>query len=129
MTNKNQKIIKAFGKKLRRLRTEKGFSTRKFAKLAGISPSSLGRLEAGLSNPSLTTLLKLAEALKIGVGELAGGTGGGWVDAYMIQRLWHLCIKMMISIGFCKYNICRNRIPMHFLYAAIFNFKRILIIV
>ncbi|MEI9807998.1 MAG: helix-turn-helix transcriptional regulator [Bacteroidota bacterium] len=65
MTNKEDKILKAFGKNLQKLRVERGFSTRKFAYEADISPSSLGRLEAGLSNPSLTTLLKLSEALKV----------------------------------------------------------------
>jgi len=66
----NDKILKDFGKNLQQLRTERGFSTRKFAYEADISPSSLGRLEAGLSNPTFTTLLKLAKALEITPGKL-----------------------------------------------------------
>jgi DNA-binding XRE family transcriptional regulator len=70
MSNQTNKILKDFGKKLQKLRIEKGFSTRKFAYEADISPSSLGRLEAGLSNPSLTTLLKIAEALEVDLNTL-----------------------------------------------------------
>ncbi len=65
MANQNEKILKDFGKNLQKLRIKKGFTTRKFAMEADISASSLGRLEAGLSNPSLTTLLKLSEALEV----------------------------------------------------------------
>ena len=70
MKQKDEKLLKAFGKNLQRLRIEKGFSTRKFAYEAEISPSSLGRFEAGLSNPSLTTLLKLSGALQIDIATL-----------------------------------------------------------
>ena len=70
MSNKSNKILRDFGKKLQQLRIEKGFSTRKFSYEADISPSSLGRLEAGLSNPSLTTLLKIAEALEVDLNTL-----------------------------------------------------------
>jgi transcriptional regulator with XRE-family HTH domain len=70
MANQNDKILKDFGKNLQKLRIKKGFSTRKFANEADISPSSLGRLEAGLSNPSLTTLLKIAEALEVDLNTL-----------------------------------------------------------
>jgi transcriptional regulator with XRE-family HTH domain len=73
MTNKEERILKAFGKNLQQLRVERGFSTRKFAYEADISPSSLGRLEAGLSNPSLTTLLKLSEALQVDLITLTSG--------------------------------------------------------
>lgn len=64
MANFNDKVLKDFGKRLQKLRLAKGFSTRKFAYEADISASSLGRLETGQTNPSLTTLLKLADALK-----------------------------------------------------------------
>lgn len=63
MANSNDKVLKDFGKRLQQLRVTKGLSTRKFAYEADISASSLGRLEAGQTNPSLTTLLKLAAAL------------------------------------------------------------------
>lgn len=58
-----EQFLKAFGKNLKKLREAKKLSTREFAYTADISHSSVGRLENGLSNPSATTLLKLAEAL------------------------------------------------------------------
>lgn len=70
MATKTDKLLKDFGKNLQRLRIEKGFSTRKFADEAEISPSTLGRLEAGETNPTLTTLLKLGEALGVDLNRL-----------------------------------------------------------
>jgi len=55
---------------LQELRKAKGLSTRDFADAANISHSSVGRLEAGLTNPTLTTLLKLADALKVDMNTL-----------------------------------------------------------
>ncbi|HEX5153994.1 MAG TPA: helix-turn-helix transcriptional regulator [Parafilimonas sp.] len=73
MSNSNDKVLKDFGKRLQKLRIAKGLSTRKFAYEADISASSLGRLEAGQTNPSLTTLLKIAEALEVDVNTLVSG--------------------------------------------------------
>ncbi len=73
MAVKSDKFLKEFGKNLRKLREAKGLSTRQFAYEADISHSSVGRLEAGLSNPSLTTLLKIANALEIDLNKLVPG--------------------------------------------------------
>ena len=71
MATKTEKILKDFGENLQQLRKAKGFSTREFAYEADISHSSVGRLEEGLSNPTLTTLVKLAEALEVDLNELS----------------------------------------------------------
>jgi len=65
MKAKPEKVLRDFGKRLQQLRVAKGLSTREFAYEADISHSSVGRLEAGLTNPSLTTLIKIAECLEI----------------------------------------------------------------
>lgn len=70
MATKTDKILKDFGDNLQRLRKAKGFSTREFAYEADIAHSSVGRLEAGLSNPTLTTLVKIAEVLEVDLNEL-----------------------------------------------------------
>jgi transcriptional regulator with XRE-family HTH domain len=70
MSTNDDKLLKDFGKNLKKLRIEKGYSTRKFAIEADIAASSLGRLESGLTNPSLTTLLKLADALNVDLNKL-----------------------------------------------------------
>lgn len=70
MANINEKFLKEFGKHLQKLREEKGLSTRQFAYEAEISHSSVGRLEAGLSNPTMTTLIKISEALNVDLNTL-----------------------------------------------------------
>ena len=69
--SQEEKILKEFGKKLEKLRKAKGLSYRKFSYAAELSVSYIQKLEAGLSNPSFTTLLKLAEALEVEFGEFA----------------------------------------------------------
>jgi transcriptional regulator with XRE-family HTH domain len=66
------KILAKFGENLQELRKAKNFSTREFADAAEISHSSVIRLEAGLTNPSLTTLLKLSHALQTDLNTLGG---------------------------------------------------------
>ena len=70
MGAKDDRYLKDFGKNLQRLRKAKDLSTRDFADIADISHSSVGRLEAGLSNPTLTTLVKLAKALDVDLNTL-----------------------------------------------------------
>lgn len=70
MTEITNEILKKFGEKMAKLRIAKKLSTREFAYLAHISHSSVGRLEAGETNPSMTTLLKLAEALAVDLNTL-----------------------------------------------------------
>jgi transcriptional regulator with XRE-family HTH domain len=64
------KILKEFGKKLEKLRKTKKLSYRGFASSADLSPSYIQKLEAGESNPSYTTLLKLADALNVELNDL-----------------------------------------------------------
>ena len=63
--SQEDKILKEFGKKLEKLRKAKKLSYRNFAYEADLSVSYIQKLEAGDSNPSYTTLLKLAEALDV----------------------------------------------------------------
>lgn len=68
--NRNDKILKAFGKKLKRLRKEKKLSTREFADYADIAHSQVWTLETGKGDPTLTTLLAIAKALEISLNDL-----------------------------------------------------------
>ena len=69
--HQEDKILKEFGKKLEKLRLTKELSVRGLAHAADLSPSYIQKLEAGESNPSYTTLLKLAEALNVELSEFA----------------------------------------------------------
>ena len=55
----------SFGKYLANLREQKSISQRKLAELAGVTNSTISRLEADLVKPDLKTLEKLANALRI----------------------------------------------------------------
>lgn len=68
--NRDDKILKAFGKKLQKLRKEKNLSTRKFADTAEIATSQVWVLETGQGDPSLTTLLAIAKALDVSLNDL-----------------------------------------------------------
>jgi transcriptional regulator with XRE-family HTH domain len=70
LNNRDDKLLKKFGKKLKKLRTERKMSTREFADTAEIAHSQVWVLESGKGNPSLTTLLSIAEALQISLQDL-----------------------------------------------------------
>src|SRR5947209_18388529 len=51
-------------------RESRGFSLGNLAEKAGISKTSLSKIEAGLGNPSLDILCRIAQALNIPIGTL-----------------------------------------------------------
>jgi len=55
---------------LKRLREERGLTQERLAKRSGVSHGYLARLEIGMHDPSLSTLAKLAKALRVSVAEL-----------------------------------------------------------
>jgi transcriptional regulator with XRE-family HTH domain len=61
----NNDYCKAFGAHLRKTRLEKGFGMREFALHADVEYSQLSKIERGVSNPTISTVLALAEALGI----------------------------------------------------------------
>lgn len=62
--------IKRLSMRLKRLCEERGLTQEKLAKRSGMSHGYLAHLEIGMHDPSLSTLAKLAKALKVTVGEL-----------------------------------------------------------
>lgn len=63
-------ITKRLVMRLKRLREERGLTQERLAKQSGVSHGYLARLEIGMHDPSLSTLAKLAKALKVTVAEL-----------------------------------------------------------
>lgn len=59
-----------FGKHLRKLREEKGWTQEELADKAGMHFTYIGQIERGIRNPSLINLERLAKALKIDAGKL-----------------------------------------------------------
>ena len=58
-------IAKRFGKNLKNIREKREFTQEQLAELVEISPSSLSRIERGLSYPKPLTLERIANALNI----------------------------------------------------------------
>ena len=69
-TLRDDKVLKAFGKHLREIRESKGMSQEKLALDAGSYQSTVIRIEQGKTNPKLSTLIAIANALKIELTEL-----------------------------------------------------------
>lgn len=55
---------------IRQKREEMGYTIDKLAKLAGMSKGHLSRIERGETDPTITTLSRVAIALKVKVEEL-----------------------------------------------------------
>jgi len=62
--NKNKHCVE-FGKMVRRLREEQGYSQEAFADYADIHRTYMGGIERGERNPTLTTIYRLAAALNV----------------------------------------------------------------
>lgn len=63
-------LQRRFGTAVRRLRTAADFSQEDFAAKADVARAYMGKLERGAMNPTLSTIGKIATALKMTVGEL-----------------------------------------------------------
>jgi transcriptional regulator with XRE-family HTH domain len=65
-------IVEVFGKVLRELRTERGISQEKLAEYCDLDRTYISLLERGLRQPTITTVFKIAKAIKIKPSELIG---------------------------------------------------------
>jgi transcriptional regulator with XRE-family HTH domain len=67
-------VVKALGHRIRDLRDAKGWSQERLAEAAYLDRSYLAGIERGLRNPSVRSLLKIANALKVPVRDLFSET-------------------------------------------------------
>jgi transcriptional regulator with XRE-family HTH domain len=61
-----------FGKRIKVLRAKRGLTQAALAERAGLTLAYIGRLETGHYDPQLSTLKRLAKALRVTVRELVG---------------------------------------------------------
>jgi transcriptional regulator with XRE-family HTH domain len=73
---REQKIIRDFGERLKKFRTDKKLSLRALADIAEMDFGNINEIENGKINPSLTTIVLLAEALQIDPADLLAKKGG-----------------------------------------------------
>lgn len=65
--------LKVLGSRIKAVRESRGLSIRDLAELAGINKSQIVRIESGRSDPHYTTLLRIARALEVSVGDFTDG--------------------------------------------------------
>jgi transcriptional regulator with XRE-family HTH domain len=59
-----------FGKRVRQLREGKEWTLEQLGEAAGMNELQMGHIERGASDPKLSTILRLARALRVHAGEL-----------------------------------------------------------
>lgn len=67
---RNTDFLIAFGKNLKKLRLEKGFTQEKLAFSIGVEISQISRIERGILNTSISTVEALSKALNIPINKL-----------------------------------------------------------
>lgn len=67
---RNEKLIEAFGKRVRDLRQEKGLTMEKLAELCDVDYRAIARVENGEVNTSISMAAKVAEGLGVEVSRL-----------------------------------------------------------
>lgn len=65
-----QRLLLAFGEKLKRVRLSRGFSQEELAAVAGVHRTYIGMIERGEKNATLITIVRFARALGVTVSEL-----------------------------------------------------------
>ena len=70
MMDAYDKLNEEFGKRVRTLRAQEGYSQEEFAQEAGIDRSYYGRIERGEANPTLRNIAAIASVFGISVTEL-----------------------------------------------------------
>ncbi len=73
MTTTREELLGAFGDRVAALRRNAELSQERLAELSGLHRTYIGSLERGTRNPTLTTLVALADGLGIDVAGLVAG--------------------------------------------------------
>jgi transcriptional regulator with XRE-family HTH domain len=63
------KILIAFGNRVRELRKERNWSQEKLAENSGLHPNYIGMVERGERNPSLLNIVKIASTFELDLSE------------------------------------------------------------
>ena len=71
MNFRNEKWLIEFGKNLKKVREEAGFTQEKLAYDSGLTLSQIARIETGKTNPTLCTIVVIEKTLKIASGTLS----------------------------------------------------------
>lgn len=73
MAEAQSRAASLFGERLKKIRRRRGLSQEEVADLAEMHVTNIGKIERGQSNPSLTTIIRVAGVLDFDPGELVRG--------------------------------------------------------
>lgn len=73
----SEQVPEAVGRRVRESRAERGWTLDQLAERSGVSRRMIVNVEAGTSNASIATLLRLANALQVSLAELVADTPAG----------------------------------------------------
>jgi DNA-binding XRE family transcriptional regulator/mannose-6-phosphate isomerase-like protein (cupin superfamily) len=104
-----QEAAIAVGQRIQEIRKRKGLSLQDLAQKSGFSTAMLSQIENHVISPSLGTLIKLAQALEMRLGELIAGPGG---RSFTIVRKGegtvasHYASRSGVSFGYSYQSLC-----------------------
>ena len=91
------------GKKIKRLRQQKGYSITELGRLADVSKSYLSQLERGLqTNPSLQFLVKVSKPLDTSIDFLLQDAKAATCGGNELDEEWKVLIRQAIEDGLKK---------------------------
>jgi len=67
---KISQLQQKIGNRIRELRESKGISQQNLAAICNFEKANLSRIEAGRTNPTVSTLYKISQALEVSIAEL-----------------------------------------------------------
>ena len=73
MTQQQSALAREIGKRIATIRAKAGVSARVLAECADMDLTNFQRLERGIGNPTIVTLVQIATALEVDVAELVTG--------------------------------------------------------
>ncbi|RXK86001.1 helix-turn-helix domain-containing protein [Filimonas effusa] len=76
LNDNGRRALKVFGENMKKAREAKGLTARYFASTADIAYSQVWKLENGLVEPALTTLVAISKTLETSIDELVFGASG-----------------------------------------------------
>jgi len=78
----NKKTINSIGERIRKIREELGYTQKKLASEAQVTPAAISQIESSDRSPSVPVLCRLAQALKVSASYILGNS-----DAAELQDL------------------------------------------
>jgi transcriptional regulator with XRE-family HTH domain len=70
---KRDKTLRAFGRNVSKVRTERGLSQNKLAEQANLDRTYVSGIERGVRNPGIKVVIRLARGLRVSIDALCEG--------------------------------------------------------